>query len=82
MSTTRITLKGRKLYRGAEVVGEITGWQQKSNKWGRLGPGYGFRLINGHECKTCYSYFDDAVRFAKYEAGKIVAAAPISNDEP
>ena len=71
MTTSKITIKGRKLYRGSEVVGEITGWRQMAAKWGATGPGYGFKLINGRECEPCYAYFDETVRAAKYEAAKL-----------
>jgi hypothetical protein len=67
----KITIKGRKLYRGAEVVGEITGWRQMTAKWGATGPGYGFKLINGRECEPCYAYFDETVRAAKLEAAML-----------
>ena len=69
---TRITIKGRKLYRGDEVVGEITGWRQMTSQWGATGPGYGFRLINGRECEPCYAYFDETVRAAKLEAAAML----------
>lgn len=69
-----IKIKGRKLYRRADVVGEITGWRQMTAKWGATGPGYWFRLINGRECEPCYAYFDEAVQAAKREAAMIPAA--------
>lgn len=67
-----IKIRGRKLYCGTQVVGEITGWRQMTAKWGATGPGYGFKLINGRECEPCYAYFDETVKAAKYEASKML----------
>jgi hypothetical protein len=69
-----IKIRGRKLYCGTQVVGEITGWRQMTAKWGATGPGYGFRLINGRECEPCYAYFDEAVKAAKWEASNMLGS--------